>query len=272
MKKKLVLGLVLLVLLVSCNPFTTNIFSGIDKMKMPDPTNVNDLLSVSSEPQFYENLASDSAEKEIVIQTLNTVANDTSADPEVRQEAALMLADVYLKTTTGTDETLSNLNSVVGDAIEGNLDSYDLNNPETLLRMLFGEPPGGVYSATYKAALVLQLNAFLGAADSLQSYGELLEAGYPVPPDTNSGDTATKALMAGIVRTIVYYENSANSIDSLAEYLATPKDSAAALSYTGLPAFSNPSEVLVDPVTSSTGLNSVIEASGLVIDDLLSNS
>jgi len=270
--------LVLLVLLSGCNPFTTNLYSGIDKFKNPDLTDADALLDAADEPQFYENLKDDPAAKQQVLDTLQDVLDDPDATEETKQEAALMMTDVHLKTSE-TQETMSNLNTVVSDAVDGNVtfDAAD-GGPEVFFRTLFGEPPAtSVMSFTeYKALVTLQLNGFLGAVESLEAYGEGIQAGYPIP-DVNHGDNATKALMSGMTRTLVYYisaSSQAAKVDLLATYLATPKNGDT------LPArgfeydidmdaqFTTASDMLIDPVTGEDGLIAVVELGGIDLDSL----
>ncbi len=252
MKKKLVLGqsLLLLVLLVSCNPFSMNIFSGIDNMEMPDLTSTSDLLSVADEPQFYENLSNDPDAKAQVISTLED-AMYNSTDTTTQQEAALMLADVHLK-TSGSDETLSNLNSVIGDALDGE-EVFDPDNPETLLDAIFDD-------SLSQAEIAEQLQAFYDAATALETYGNTLEDNDP-PNDTNSGDAATKALISGAAKFII---DSGNTVDDVAAYVATGSPALT------VGAVTDPSEIF----DATPGLLNVVdEGLGVgAIDDLLGSS
>jgi len=278
MSKKVLQGLLLslLFILTSCNPFTTNLYSGIDKFKNPDLSDADALLSVSDEPQFYENLKDDPEAKAQVLETLQELLDDPDASEEKKQEAALMITDVYLKTTE-TDEIMSNLNTVVGDAVDGEVD-FDSGDggPEVFFRTLFGEPPSPK-SASYKELVIMQLGGFLGAVEALEAYGENLQAGYPVPKDVNHGDNATKALMSGMTRSLVYYIDATPQsarINLLADYLATPKVNgvlpARGFEYTiDMDAeFDSPSDLLIDPVTGEDGLQTVVELGGIDLDSL----
>ncbi|MDC7235530.1 MAG: hypothetical protein PQJ58_20055 [Spirochaetales bacterium] len=280
MRKRMLpgLALVLLVLLSSCNPFTTNLYSGIDKFKNPDLTDASALLDASDEPQFYENLKNDPAAKQQVLETLQEVLDDPNADDQTKQEAALMMTDVHLK-TSDTEETMSNLNSVVSDAVSGEdvfAGSGEDDGPEVFFRSLFGEPPAGVPFTEYKAQVVIQLNAFLSAAVPLQQYGETLEVTGTSPPGTNDGDNATKALMAGMTRTLVYYIDSSKQVDDLAAYLATPSNpdgSAPARQFdykNEMPDYNGPEDMLKDPADpdnpSKDGLVEVVTFGGIDLD------
>ena len=263
---------VLLMVLSGCNPFTTNVFSSFDSYDMPSLTDSDELISARNDDQFYENLSDE--EKTVVLDTLEDVYSDSSEDVEDRQYAAVMAADVHLK-TSNTEDVMESLNSVVADAASGEevYSEEDGDQPEVFFRTLFGEPPTDISKAVYKAQVLVQLNAFYDAAAPLEAYGETREAGAPIPPDINAGDTATKALMAGNTRAIVYYQDSVTPMDDLADYLATPKDSGgnlpAGLSYVGtMPDFDQPTDILVNPDTGSTGLKTVVN-DGIDIDDLM---
>jgi len=269
--------LILLFMMAGCNPFTTNLYSGIDQYKNPSLTDANALLDASDEPQFYESLKNDPDAKAQVLQTLADVYNDPAADHEKQQEAALMAASVHLK-TSDTEEVMSNLNSLVGDAVSGEevyKGDTSGDGPEVFFRTVFGEPPASsvMSFSDYKALVKIRLTAFKEAAKPLEVYGETRDAGVPIPSTLNKGDTATKALMAGMTRTIIYYLGGTDPIDTLADYLATPKDSSGnlppGLTYATEPgSFDGPTDMLVNPVTGSKGLVTVVN-DGLDIDSLL---
>lgn len=242
----LVLGLFLL---SSCNPFLTNIYSSIDKYKMPDLGNVDDLLDSVNDDAFYDNLEDDPDAKAEVLETLKDSYTDESEDDETRQEAAVMAADVYLK-TSNTEDVLDNFNDLVSDAAsmdDGEFEAaYNMDTPEGLFKSLFGNPPyesGTTVDdpdrVAYYNLVWAQLEAFILAVEPLESYGLLLKAGAPTPPDVNTGDTATKALMAGLTRFITFSLDSdsdgssdtdyvsgieAEDINKMAYYLADPDD------------------------------------------------
>jgi len=277
-----VLPLLLLFLLSGCNPFTTNLYSSFDKFKNPDLTDADALLDAADEPQFYENLKNDPEAKAQVLATLSEVYNDPAEDPDKKQEAALMAANVYLK-TSDTEEVMSNLNSLVGDAVSGEDvfgGSSDTDGPEVFFRAIFGEPPADVPTATYKAQVLIQLSAFRDSAEPLQIYGENLEVTHASPPGTNDGDNATKALMAGMTRTLLYYidkPTAAEKMDVLATYLSTKKDSDGNVPYTisykaEMPDYDGPNDMLRDPADPTNlakdGLITVVEFGGLDLDSL----
>ncbi len=254
MKKTFIGGIsavLLLMLLTGCNPFTTNIYASFDTYKMPDLGDVDEVLDAADDPDFYENLADDPEAKQEVLDTLEETYNDPDEDEETRQEAALMAADVYLK-TADTDETLDNFNDLISDAANGEdvFDSEGGDGPDILFKSLFGDPP---YAAgtpatdpayvAYRALVEVQLDAFLKAIPALEVYGNNVNSGIPVPPDSNAGDTATKALMAGLTRYLTYMldadgDNSsasdagyvsgieAGDVDLLADFLADPEPGA----------------------------------------------
>jgi hypothetical protein len=269
-----------LMILSGCNPFTTNVFSSFDKYEMPSLTDADDLIGARNDDDFYDNRKDNPEDKATVLETLADVYMDSSEDVEDQQYAAVMAADVHLK-TSDTEEVMESLNSLVADAASGEevYNEDDGDQPEVFFRTLFGEPPSGVSTSTYKAQVLIQLDAFYEAATPLEVYGETREAGAPIPPDINAGDTATKALMAGNTRAIIFYQDSATPMDDLAEYLATPKDASGnlppGLNYVGtMPDFDQPTDILINPDPASprygsTGLKTVVN-DGLDIDDLMS--
>ncbi|OQY35440.1 MAG: hypothetical protein B6241_00620 [Spirochaetaceae bacterium 4572_59] len=241
--------LLILFSLAGCNPFLTNIYSGIDKYKMPDLGDVDDIIDSSKDDAFYDKLEDDPAAKAEVLETLKDAYQDESADDETRQEAALMAADVHLK-TSNTEDVMDNFNDLVGDATTMDNDdfeeAYNMDTPEGLFKSLFGDPPyeSGTPAddparVAYHDIVWVQLEAFILAVEPLESYGLLIKAGAPKPPDVNAGDTATKALMAGLTRFITYsldVDNDSSSdtdyvsgieaedINKMAYYLADPDD------------------------------------------------
>ena len=291
-------ALLLMLLLNGCNPFTTNIYSGIDKYKMPDLDDVDEVLDAANDPDFYENLKDDPKAKEKVLETLEDTYNDPDEDEETRQVAALMAADVHLK-TSDTEDTLDNFNDLISDAANGEeiYDSDSGDGPEVLFKSLFGDPPYPVGTSTtsssyisYKKLVTTQLNGFLLAIPALQAYGNNVNAGFPIPPDANAGDTATKALMAGLTRYISFMldvdgDNSSVSdagyvsgiesadVDRLAVYLANP-DSDANLEGQYRRELTVPDDVdeieyfLTDPVSGDKGIYYAVNA-GLDINSLM---
>ncbi len=291
-------ALLLMLLLSGCNPFTTNIYSGIDEYRMPDLDDVDEVLDAANDPDFYDNLKDDPKAKQKVLETLEETYNDPDEDEETRQEAAIMAADVHLK-TSDTEETLDNFNDLISDAVNGE-EIYDPDSgdgPEVLFKSLFGDPPYPVGTSTtsssyisYKALVVTQLNGFLLAVPALQVYGNNVNAGFPIPPDSNAGDTATKALMAGLTRYISYMldvdgDNStvsdagyvsgieAADVERLAVYLANP-DPAATLEGQYKRELTVPDGIdeieyfLTDPVSGDKGIYYAVNA-GLDINSLM---
>ncbi len=218
--------LLVILFMAGCNPFTTNIYSGFDKYKMPDLGDVDDVLSAAHDASFYENLEDDEDAKAEVLETLEDTYNDPDVDDETRQEAALMAVDVHLK-TSNTEDTMTNFNDLISDAANGE-EVYDEDDgPEILFKSLFGDPPypegtpvTDSKRVDYTANVRVQLQAFLYSVEPLEAYGAILKSGAPAPPDTNRGDTSTKALMSGLVRFICYSLDSDNDNSGSGEYVA----------------------------------------------------
>ena len=245
-----ILAGVLLFVLSGCNPFTTNIFSSIDPYQMPDLGDAGEILDAANDPDFYENLSEDETAKQEVLDTLQDVLDDPNADDETKQEVALVMADVFLK-TADTDETLDNFNDLISEAANDSsaMEEKVSGGPDILFKSLFGDPPYGADTAitdparvAYTELVSTQLEAFLLCIPSLEIYGNYYNQGI-VPIDSNAGDTATKALMAGLTRYLCYMldsdnDNSTASADgyvsgieagdiiTLAAFLADPAEDA----------------------------------------------
>jgi hypothetical protein len=280
MKKSLLSGLLLTVLFISgsCNPFTANVYSSFDKYKNPDLTDPAALLDAANEPQFYEFLMNDPEAREQVIDTLQGILDDANATDLSKLVAALMISNTYLK-TSDTSNIMDNLNSLAQDAISGDIPLSGVDGgPELVFRLAFGEPPDSLSKEEYKVVVLTQLNAFLSAAEPLQAYGEILEVTEDSPPGTNDRDNATKALLAGRTRTMAYYidaPTTAESLNILAEYLATPRDADGGIPYKITyspfsPIFGGLEDMLEDPADSENpkknGLKKVVNFGGIDMD------
>ncbi len=238
---KLGLALALFILLGSCNPFEMNLYSSFDKMDMPNFNDGDALLDSSSQKQLYKHLKENPSDKNAALKALGKLygANST-ADTKTQQKAAIMATDVMLK-TSGADEVLENLNNVANDAINGK-EIYDPDKgPEDFVKTLFGEKPSNMSQTAYKEKIKEQLKAFNDAAGPLNSYGNNLKNGEPISEDTNVGDLAIKAVMAGVTNTIIENMKDTNEegdslsddekLEKLAEYLAAPEESQMEIDY-----------------------------------------
>lgn len=233
--------LILFTFLGACNPFDMNIYSSVDKMKMPDFGDGDELLFEAGQPQLYEYLKNHPGDKDKALKTLENMYKG-SAGTETQQKAALMAADVHMK-TSGADEVVENLNNVIQDSVDGKA-VYEKNKPEAFIKKLFGEKPSGMSDSEYKDKVKKQLKAFQEAAAPLNAYGKTLDSSS-APEGINKGDVAIKAVLAGAASAVLKHVDSDNdkAIEKLADYLVNP---AGGLSYKTAPNFDSPSDILKD--------------------------
>jgi hypothetical protein len=195
----------------SCNgnPFMNNLFSRIDKYELPSSfSSADDVLSEAGDDEFLEALAENPELTEIVIDLLDDVLDENPADAD--QEAAILLADVYLATTDG-DETVNNVNDLLVDAMD-DPDSLDFEEPEDIITDLFVVDPA-LSQGEQEVAVAAQLEAFLGAADAMEFYGDTMIAGQETSPEVNTGEAAATAMISGMTAYMI--ENAV--VDSTAD-------------------------------------------------------
>lgn len=181
--------------LASCsgNPFMNNIFSRLDEYELPDSfSSADDILDEAGDDGFLEALAADPELTEQVITLLEESLPDDPADagPE-DQEAALLLADVHI-VTSDADETVNSVNTLAQDP-----DSVSFDSPEEAITDLYVVDES-LSPAEQEASAEAQVVAFLAAADALEFYGDTLIAGQEPSPESNTGETAATAMMAGM--------------------------------------------------------------------------
>lgn len=193
-----ILTIVLIAFLMgSCdeNPFLSNLFSSIDEYELPSSfSSIDDILDESGDDGFLDALSEDDELTEDVIALLDDILDDDPADAD--QGVALLLADVYLA-TSGADEILNNVNDLLVDVLDGS-DSLDFDSPEDLISDFF-VLDDSLTPAEQEELVALQLEAFLGAAEALEFYGETMIAGQDASSEINSGETSATAIFSGIV-------------------------------------------------------------------------
>jgi hypothetical protein len=188
------------------NPFMTNLFSSFDYYELPSSfSSAGDLLDApkdelldalgdSIDQDFIDNVIS------LLEEAITTPASEATSED---QEAALLLADVYL-VTTDADDTVNNVNDLLLDAVS-DPDSLNFDNPEDIITDLFALDES-LTPGQQEDIVEAQLLAFLGAADALGYYGETMIEGLGTNPDVNTGDTAATAMIAGM--TSYFIENA----------------------------------------------------------------
>ena len=264
----LLLLLSLLVLLIGCNgnPFIGNIFDGIDEYKLDvdlETASTNDLLEEFSNggDDFLDAIDTEE-EYDAVTATLNTAINDPGTSPSKIQDAAVLLADVYLH-YSGIDEVLDETSSHLDDLADKNYSA-----PADLADLVFGE------DATAEE-IAAGLVSLLGTADALEAYGNTLDLIDP-PPAADGALLGVQALSAGVFSLMIddmvasgYTEE--NAIIDLAAYLydsSLPDPSGSDLSFLELTGDMTDAEVEAQLETGlGNGLTNVVIEGGIA--DLL---
>lgn len=200
MKKNLhkLLPVLFIMVVVSCNgnPFMFNLFSSIDPYVPGDLNTIQDILS-EPEDELLDALSDDPDLAEKVIDELEEVLlKDPASASTDDQEAALLLANVELA-VSGVDKTLNNVNSLLEDPA-----SIDFGSPEDIFTNLF-DLDSSLTPAQQEALVVDQIAALFKASAALEFYGETLVAGLDPSVETAAGDTAYKALTAGMINYMV---------------------------------------------------------------------
>lgn len=180
-------------LATSCDQglFGTNFFGAFESYDAPDYQSASsaDLVKASEDDRFFEEMSEEEAA--VVVAKLEVTYTDTNLPDDERADAALLAADVYIKTSAAS-ETMTVLNGIVGDAINGTTPDFQ---DSTFISTLFSD------DATELAG---QLEALAGAADALAAYGGLLGTDSTLSTqDDNPGDTATLALVGGVVKALL---------------------------------------------------------------------
>ena len=168
-KKMTIFFLVLIVLLInSCNgnPFMTNLFSEIDKYILPSSfSSADEILDASSDDQFLDALTEDPGLADDVIDLLDS---ELQQDPE-NQEAALLLADVYL-VGSGASDTIDGLNGLVSELASGNSEALgEMDSTDDVLSLIFSESQS-------QSNVESQLESFLLAAEAYTIYGDTIDS------------------------------------------------------------------------------------------------
>ena len=166
-----------------------NLFSSIDEYELPSSFgSIDDILDEAGDDEFLDALAEDDELAEDVIALLDDVLDDDPADAD--QEVALLLADVYLA-ASGADDTVNNVNGLLGDP-----DSFDFDSPEDIITDLF-ILDGSLSQLQQEEAVSRQLEAFLGAAEALELYGETIDSQGP-SSEVVGGELVAAAMIGGM--------------------------------------------------------------------------
>ncbi len=197
--------------------FDFNLFKdlGLDKATAPTPADyagaggLDQLAADLASPAIIDALKDDpaaAADLEAFLQGLITGGVDT---PE-EQQAAILIADLGLKTTSG-EEFVNNIVSVLMAPIDTSVKVVDL-----LRSIVPAEVAGN------RTAFTAMLSSFLAADSQYSALGAgldptpvadgdgLVDAGLGLPPGANAGDIAQKAAVSFLTRAIVAAVNAAD--------------------------------------------------------------
>jgi hypothetical protein len=216
------------------NMFTMNLFAGmagpqqpdVNKLRqMPEEEAIQQLSEDATSPQFYENLSNDEAQggtaKEELLGYLEEVYagdddGDGAPDPpdsEEEQKAALLAADIHLKTTDG-DKVVDNVVNTVftlmdegstsddGEHGDGSATDSTTEDPvqeaQEVMQSLFTKEDG---SSPSEDEFAKTLDALAKSADAYTAFGSSLQQDpdtgeWNVPDDTNMGSVAQSAMVA----------------------------------------------------------------------------
>lgn len=221
MKKIGQLGLlgVILLLVISCSNglFGTNLFAPFEgEYKMPNIESSEDITEAAEDDRFYEKVQSwEDEEVEKMVKTLDVSATDEKVNPIDRKKAAITAGNVRIA-SAGAKEAVEEANNFISEYIVEQINKrgkedeepqdedsqFDINRPGATIKKLFKND-------VTAEEVERQLSGFYKAKSAFETYGRLLgedveRQGEPeIPPGVNSGDVAAKALLAGVVSSLV---------------------------------------------------------------------
>jgi hypothetical protein len=278
------------------NMFTMNLFAGLSGPQKPDVTKLREmpeedaiqqLSEDATSPQFYENLENDEDQggtaKEELLGYLGEVYSDDDDDdgdgvggvdtPE-EQKAALLAADVHLKTTDG-DKVVDNVVSTVltlmdegsaeddgehgdGDATDGGTEEDPVKQAQDVMKSLFQNEDGTDPSPE---DFTKTLDALAKAADAYKAFGSSLKQDpdtgeWNAPEGTNLGSVAQSAMVSVAADAAVKLVDDDPQV--LYDFIyegEEPKDEA------GESKISSPEDVFADLENDTSVLN-IMEAGG----------
>jgi hypothetical protein len=203
--KRLSLLISIIFFLISCeeNPFLNNIFSSFDKYELPSSfSSVGDVLDASSDDQFIDELVKNDELTDDVIDLLDDcIGKDPSNADSEDQEAALLLADIYLA-RVNADDTINNVNDLLVEFMNDS-ESLDFSTPEAILQDLFLLDPS-LSVDEQKNLVEAQLSALVAASQALAFYGlTMSEGGLDPSVEVNAGETAVIAIISGLTEFLI---------------------------------------------------------------------
>jgi hypothetical protein len=213
--KSVALILLPLLLMAGCSAlFDFNLYRdlGLDKTAAPTPADyagaggLDKLAEDLSSPAVIEALKDDPAAKAALELFLIGQISGAVDQPE-EQQAAILLADLELK-TTGGEEFVNNIVTSMMAPID---------TSQSVVALLQSIVPPEV--AGNKAAFTAMISGLLAANEMYLALGQsidvdgdgLVDAGKSLPPGANAGDIAQKAAVAFLAKAIVGAVNTAAS-------------------------------------------------------------
>ncbi len=248
--KRWVVLLFITFLFVGCSDiFEYNVFSAIDKPSIPTLSElkemgadeaVNKLSEESGSDKFYEELAKDTTKKDEIAEYLKDVMEDSKTTDPVKQKAALLYANIEVK-TTGADEVVNNLVNIISTGDVGGFDNvWDAIVPDNM-----GED-----------GVVNVLTGLLSAYEGYNTFGSTLVGDSTAPDDVNMGEVAQTA----VVSYFVYQYAVNNGVDPTSDNAATEL-------YSKLQDVSTTDVSLPDP-TANQNFSAILETAGLDYNEL----
>lgn len=191
---------IVLIALGGCSAFFEfNAFKGLDPVKTPVASDyegadgLDELETDLSSPAVVDAMTDETVDE--IEEMLNDDYLDDGVDNEEDQQAAILLAELNLVTSSGVE--------VVNNFVNTLVDFFDSTEPpsdEEIAGSLSEIIPEEVMASP--EAFAGLINGFLDANEAYEAFGTSLETLAP-PDDANLGDVAQKAAVAFVVSSVV---------------------------------------------------------------------
>lgn len=281
-------------LLTGCTElFEYNLWKSDVKVEIGSDTTVDELKTLAESPDFYAGLAEDDEKKDEVLEFLDQKLQ--SEDKAEVRDAALLTADIYLKTDPEADQTVSNLVEWLlaesgEDPSDGEPDPIDdgTTDPEAEIKTQLESllPPAVIPPATAapgseeytqaKTEFVDTIISLANAGAAFEAFGNSLEQnddGTSTAPDGveigSVAQTAAVCIAAEALLDTVAGEGAdeaakAATVADLFDYLYGGSEEAPFDT-------ENPPD-FTSGLESSTALLNIFEAAGISMDSLMGGS
>ncbi len=264
MKKTIgvLIPIILVSLLTGCAElFEFNLFKALDPIKMPDAamlsemedeegvSGVLDYLEAElGSPSFIEKLDEEPGAYDVIEDYLTSIYTvGTPPANEEQQRAAILYADLNLKTTGGEELVNNSVSALVG----GDFGTTDWNSPAEIKNFLLGflpqVMPSGVNS---QSAFDEMIQGFVAASAAYDDFGN--SSLTDIPDEINMGDVAQKAIALYVIAEVL----SSTSYTSTHLYqLSQGIDPG------------NPVGTITDPFAAGTSVNKILTAAGIDVSN-----